>query len=165
MKKFSLLNQLSERLAENLMAGLVPTRRQTARDTSCNVASWQSASNACAAKAVPESADESAMEVAGKENGESASIEYSIKAPNELSRPVRVALWLINFYRMAVSPMLPPCCRFEPTCSQYTYQAIARFGLRRGGWLGLKRLARCRPFGPCGYDPVPERDEAESSAR
>jgi putative membrane protein insertion efficiency factor len=164
MRKFSLLNQLSERLAENLMAGLVPTRRQTARDTSCNVTSWQGVAGENAAKALSEE-DASANQVASQENGESASIEYSIKAPNELSRPVRVALWLINFYRMAVSPMLPPSCRFEPTCSQYTYQAIARFGLRRGGWLGLKRLARCRPFGPCGYDPVPEWDEAEKSAR
>lgn len=164
MKNFSLLNQLSQRLAENFMAGLVPTRRQTARDTSYNVASLQDVAGESAAKALAEE-DASANQVANQENGESASIEYSIKAPNELSRPVRVALWLINFYRMAVSPMLPPSCRFEPTCSQYTYQAIARFGLRRGGWLGLKRLVRCRPFGPCGYDPVPERDEAEKSVR
>ncbi len=93
--------------------------------------------------------------------GEGVQIEYAKEAARtsetqERSGAVRVALWLINFYRMAISPSLPPSCRFTPTCSQYTYQAIARFGLRRGGWLGIKRLARCRPFGPCGHDPVPD---------
>jgi putative membrane protein insertion efficiency factor len=66
-----------------------------------------------------------------------------------------VALWLLRFYRTAISPRLPPSCRFTPTCSEYTYEAIDRYGLLRGGWLGIKRLARCHPFNPGGYDPVP----------
>lgn len=83
-------------------------------------------------------------------------IEYSISLKSERSFADKVALGLIRFYRLAISPMTPPSCRFTPTCSQYTYEAIARFGLRRGGWLAIKRLARCRPFGPCGHDPLPE---------
>jgi hypothetical protein len=66
-----------------------------------------------------------------------------------------VALWLLRFYQRAISPHLIPSCRFTPTCSQYTYEAIERYGILRGGWLGLKRLARCHPFNPGGYDPVP----------
>jgi putative membrane protein insertion efficiency factor len=66
-----------------------------------------------------------------------------------------VALWLLRFYQRAISPRLIPSCRFTPTCSQYTYEAIERYGVLRGGWLGIKRLARCHPFNPGGYDPVP----------
>ena len=66
-----------------------------------------------------------------------------------------VALWLLRFYQNAISPRLLPACRFTPTCSEYTYEAINRYGLLRGGWLGIKRLARCHPFNPGGYDPVP----------
>jgi putative membrane protein insertion efficiency factor len=66
-----------------------------------------------------------------------------------------IALRLIRFYQWFISPALPPSCRFVPTCSHYAYQAIERYGLLRGGWLGLKRLSRCHPFHPGGYDPVP----------
>ncbi|HVF85869.1 MAG TPA: membrane protein insertion efficiency factor YidD, partial [Abditibacteriaceae bacterium] len=110
----------------------------------------------CAGEAVSTKAKERANQEGG---AIPASTEYSIRPPDELSSSVRTALWLINFYRMAISPMLPPSCRFVPTCSQYTYLSIARFGLKRGSWLGLKRLTRCRPFGPSGYDPVPECDD------
>jgi putative membrane protein insertion efficiency factor len=64
------------------------------------------------------------------------------------------ALWLIRLYRRLVSPMLPPSCRFYPTCSEYAYEAIDRYGLLRGGLLALGRVARCHPFNPGGYDPV-----------
>ncbi len=67
----------------------------------------------------------------------------------------RVALGLIRFYQITISQVMPHSCRFTPTCSQYTYESIARFGLFKGVWLGMKRLGRCHPFHPGGYDPVP----------
>lgn len=66
-----------------------------------------------------------------------------------------VALAMIRFYKRFLSPMLPPSCRFEPTCSVYTYQAIEKYGVIKGGWMGAKRIARCHPLNPGGYDPVP----------
>lgn len=66
-----------------------------------------------------------------------------------------VTLALIRFYQRFLSPLLPPSCRFTPTCSEYTLQAVERYGVIRGGWLGVKRFARCHPFNPGGYDPVP----------
>ena len=69
----------------------------------------------------------------------------------------RLALILLRLYQYVVSPLLPPSCRFFPSCSEYTYQAIRRFGIGRGSWLGLCRLLRCHPLCPGGYDPVPER--------
>jgi putative membrane protein insertion efficiency factor len=67
-----------------------------------------------------------------------------------------LALGLIRLYQLTLSPLLPPSCRFEPTCSRYGYEAISRFGFFKGGWLAVKRLSRCQPFHPGGYDPVPE---------
>ncbi len=66
-----------------------------------------------------------------------------------------IALGLIRFYQKFISPMFPPSCRFTPTCSHYTYEAISKYGVIKGGWLGAKRIARCHPFNPGGYDPVP----------
>ncbi|MFC1971887.1 membrane protein insertion efficiency factor YidD [Chloroflexota bacterium] len=66
----------------------------------------------------------------------------------------RFALALIRIYQQTLSQVLPPSCRFTPTCSQYTYEALSRFGLWKGGWLGVKRLARCHPFHAGGYDPL-----------
>ncbi len=66
-----------------------------------------------------------------------------------------VALHWIRMYQMTISKVMPPSCRFLPTCSEYTYEAISRYGVGRGVWMGMKRIARCHPFNPGGYDPVP----------
>ncbi|HYO87200.1 MAG TPA: membrane protein insertion efficiency factor YidD [Candidatus Limnocylindrales bacterium] len=66
-----------------------------------------------------------------------------------------LALKAIRFYKRFISPALPSACRFEPTCSVYTYQAIEKYGVFKGGWLGIKRISRCHPLNPGGYDPVP----------
>jgi putative membrane protein insertion efficiency factor len=67
----------------------------------------------------------------------------------------KVALQLIELYQLTISRVVPPSCRFTPTCSQYTYEAIEKYGFFKGGWLGARRIARCHPFNPGGYDPVP----------
>lgn len=69
--------------------------------------------------------------------------------------PALIALGLIRFYQMTISQATPHACRFVPTCSQYTLEAIRKYGLLRGSWLGARRLARCHPFNAGGYDPVP----------
>lgn len=61
----------------------------------------------------------------------------------------------IRFYRKGISPLKPPVCRFTPSCSAYGQEAVERYGAARGGWLLVKRLARCQPFSKGGYDPVP----------
>jgi putative membrane protein insertion efficiency factor len=65
-----------------------------------------------------------------------------------------VALAAIRVYQGTLSRLLGPTCRFYPSCSQYAYEAIDRYGFIRGGWMALGRLARCQPFHPGGYDPV-----------
>ncbi len=67
----------------------------------------------------------------------------------------RALLWLIRGYQNWVSPMLPSACRFQPTCSEYGYQAIAKYGIIRGGAMAVWRVLRCNPFNKGGYDPVP----------
>jgi len=82
------------------------------------------------------------------------------------SLPVHISLLALRFYKTYLSSLFAGNCRFHPTCSQYAYEAIARFGAGRGIWLGLKRLLRCHPLSrKFGYDPVPETwDEAARAA-
>lgn len=68
---------------------------------------------------------------------------------------------LIRAYRLLISPLLGPRCRFHPTCSAYALEAIERFGALRGGWLAVKRISRCHPWHPGGYDPVPQSLEKD----
>ncbi len=61
----------------------------------------------------------------------------------------------IRFYQCCISPLFPPSCRFTPTCSEYAIQAIRKHGVFKGGWIALKRICRCHPWGGSGYDPIP----------
>lgn len=69
----------------------------------------------------------------------------------------RIAITLVRLYQRWVSPLFPPACRFSPSCSQYALDAITRHGVLAGCWLAARRLARCHPFHPGGFDPVPDR--------
>jgi len=71
------------------------------------------------------------------------------------SGPKWAAMLLIRGYQKFISPLTPPSCRFQPTCSSYALTSIERYGLFKGGWLATKRIAKCHPFHPGGYDPVP----------
>ncbi|WP_129633524.1 membrane protein insertion efficiency factor YidD [Candidatus Oscillochloris fontis] len=66
-----------------------------------------------------------------------------------------IALKLIRFYQVAISPWIPPSCIYTPTCSQYGFEAISRYGFFKGGWLTIKRILRCHPWANGGHDPVP----------
>lgn len=66
-----------------------------------------------------------------------------------------IALLLIRIYQNTFSRVMPPSCRFTPSCSVYGYQAIEKYGLFKGGWMAVKRISRCHPWHPGGYDPVP----------
>lgn len=65
-----------------------------------------------------------------------------------------ITILLIKFYRLFISPLKPPTCRFVPTCSEYALQAIEKYGMLRGGIMAIRRILRCHPFNPGGYDPV-----------
>ena len=66
----------------------------------------------------------------------------------------KIAIMMIKFYRLFISPLKPPTCRFVPTCSDYALQAIEKYGIIRGGSMAIRRILRCHPFHPGGYDPV-----------
>lgn len=66
-----------------------------------------------------------------------------------------ILLLPVYFYRYCISPFTPSTCRYLPTCSQYMVEAVKKYGIIKGGWLGIKRLLRCNPWGGSGYDPVP----------
>ncbi len=77
----------------------------------------------------------------------------------------RLLLMIISFYRKFISPYKPRTCRFYPTCSAYSYEAISKYGALRGGILSVKRILRCHPFNPGGYDPVPDLNKEKIGVR
>ncbi len=82
--------------------------------------------------------------------------------PNAVSRFLAWPLiWLVKFYRFAISPWLGSNCRFQPTCSEYAIEALKTHGVLRGSWLAARRISRCHPWGGSGYDPVPGNDETD----
>ena len=78
--------------------------------------------------------------------------------------PRALVIGLLRLYKLVISPLLPPACRFQPTCSEYAMEAVARFGVWRGGGLALRRLLRCHPWSEGGFDPVPAGQAPERRA-
>ncbi|MBD5607747.1 MAG: membrane protein insertion efficiency factor YidD [Desulfovibrio sp.] len=74
----------------------------------------------------------------------------------------KILAFPIRVYQRVISPLLPPACRYFPTCSSYAIEAILIHGALKGSWLAIKRLARCHPWGGHGYDPVPPKEDSES---
>jgi uncharacterized protein len=70
---------------------------------------------------------------------------------------------LIRFYRKGISPFFPPSCRFQPTCSEYGLESFQRFGFLKGSYLTIKRILKCHPFHPGGFDPVPTKQKSENT--
>ena len=79
-----------------------------------------------------------------------------------LAAPLRALVWV---YRHAVSPLIGANCRYQPTCSAYAEEALSRYGAFRGGWIAVRRLARCHPWGGSGYDPVPDQTTSSEANR
>lgn len=99
----------------------------------------------------------------GSEEEERDRLKSVLLAAEEQSVAVKAALAALRIYKVYLSFLFAGSCRFEPTCSRYAYEAIERFGVMRGSWLGLKRLLRCHPLSrKFGYDPVPEKTEGEA---
>lgn len=83
------------------------------------------------------------------QGGELSPIEHLARLPK------RALIGFIRFYQRGISPLFPRTCRFVPSCSQYAVVAVTRYGFAKGGWMALKRLVKCGPWHPGGYDPVP----------
>lgn len=93
-------------------------------------------------------------------------VSPSASPPSLLTRALRGAfIGAIQVYRYILSPWLGPRCRYQPTCSAYAQEAVQRYGVIRGGWLALKRIGRCHPWGGFGYDPLPEPADAACHSR
>ncbi|WP_196772964.1 membrane protein insertion efficiency factor YidD [Mycobacterium asiaticum] len=87
-----------------------------------------------------------------------------VRSAGRAGTPVaRALIYLIQLYRHMVSPLRPASCRFVPTCSQYAVEALAEYGVLRGGWLAVARLAKCGPWHRGGWDPIPERHECRTN--
>lgn len=72
----------------------------------------------------------------------------------------RIFIFPVRIYQYTISPLLGSTCRHQPTCSQYTIEAIEEWGPLKGGWMGIKRISKCHPWGTHGYDPVPKKDQS-----
>lgn len=94
----------------------------------------------------------------GKAQAVAAAQDEASAATAQRSIAARALIVVINGYRLVISPWIGPRCRFLPTCSDYALDALAQYGAIRGGWLTVRRLARCHPFGGSGFDPVPDED-------
>ena len=81
----------------------------------------------------------------------------TVRKLSQALRPARIAVGAVRLYQLVLSPFMLPRCRHLPTCSEYAIEAFREHGALRGGWLALRRIARCHPFGTSGYDPVPAR--------
>ena len=79
--------------------------------------------------------------------------------------PARLAAWLVRVYQVVLRPLLPPACRFEPSCSEYSRQVLLTHGLAGGAWLSIRRIARCHPWHAGGYDPPPLRQVLDPEGR
>jgi len=98
-----------------------------------------------------------------KERDRLKSVALAAADAQRQSVEVKAALTALRIYKAYLSFLFAGSCRFEPTCSRYAYEAIERFGVMRGSWLGLKRLLRCQPLSrKFGYDPVPEKTEGDA---
>ena len=84
-------------------------------------------------------------------------VSRSLFARSAVRGPAKAIIFVIQLYRHMISPLRLPTCRFTPTCSQYAVDALTEFGLLRGGWLAMVRLAKCGPWHQGGWDPIPER--------
>ncbi|HDM70059.1 MAG TPA: membrane protein insertion efficiency factor YidD [Thermotogales bacterium] len=83
-------------------------------------------------------------------------LNYSNFSEKRISLSSKIVIAMIMFYKRFISPLKPPSCRFTPTCSTYTMEAVKRFGVIKGLYLGFRRILRCHPLNPGGYDPVPD---------
>jgi len=96
--------------------------------------------------------------MSARQDGRTKTAARAIPAPQGPAVVTRVLMAVVTGYRRFISPLLPPRCRFEPSCSAYALEALQVHGAARGLWLAMARIARCHPFNPGGYDPVPPRD-------
>ena len=103
--------------------------------------------------------------MSAKQDGRTELAAHAIPAPQGPAVVTRVLMAAVTGYRRFISPLLPPRCRFEPSCSAYALEALQVHGAARGLWLAMARIARCHPFNPGGYDPVPPRDGSGKPSR
>jgi uncharacterized protein len=91
-------------------------------------------------------------------------MQQRVTAGRPTRKPLaRALIYVIGLYRNMISPLRPASCRFVPTCSQYAVDALTEYGLVRGGWLAAVRLAKCGPWHPGGWDPIPDRCGPEAT--